>query len=295
VRVTIGLPFYNNETTLGDAIRSVFAQTFRDWELLLVNDGSTDRSVDIARSVSSSRVRLISDGVHRGLPARLNEIAQAARGEYLVRMDADDMMHPRRIELQIQFLDMNPAVDLVDTAIYALDRASQPRGKRGVEPLSMDPLAFLKSGGIIHPSVAGRTRWFRENPYDESYVRAEDRELWCRIIGRAVIGRLPQPLYLYREVFRNRGSTYSIGFRCERRVILKYGPVLIGWPRSAGLVIRSYLKSGVYRFMGILGLGNVLLRRRNIPLSSEEKLSVKAIIDGIMTTPVPSLGMPQAV
>jgi glycosyltransferase involved in cell wall biosynthesis len=294
VRVTIGVPFLNNEATLCDAIRSVFAQTFRDWELLLVDDGSTDRSLEIARSVESPRVRLVSDGLHQGLSERLNQIAQAARGKYLARMDSDDMMHPLRIEKQVRYLDTHPGLDLVDTGIYSLDEDGQPSGKRGLKPLKPDPLIFLTSGGIIHPTVTGRTRWFRENPYDGSYERAEDRELWCRIIGRASMGRVPEPLHLYREVFGHKASAYSIGFRSERKVIRKYGPALIGRPRSARLLLRSYLKAGLYRLMGSLGLCRILLCTRNLPLSEHEKRSVRAIIESIMTTSLPCAGLPTA-
>ena len=75
VSVTIGIPFYNARRTLADSVRSVFAQTHADWELLLVDDGSTDGSLDIARSITEARVRSVSDGVHRGLVYRLNQIA----------------------------------------------------------------------------------------------------------------------------------------------------------------------------------------------------------------------------
>ena len=116
MRVTIGIPFYNAKHTLADAIRSVFAQTFQDWELILADDGSTDGSAEIARMVDDPRVTVISDGMNRGLPYRLNKITELARADYIARMDADDLMHPERLTLQVQYLDANPAVDVVSTA-----------------------------------------------------------------------------------------------------------------------------------------------------------------------------------
>src|SRR3954468_15780628 len=104
-RVTIGLPFVNSGETLPNAIRSVFAQTYDDWELILCDDGSTDISLEIARSVRDARVRVLSDGKNVGLPCRLNQIAAVARGEMLARMDADDLMHPNRIAAQVALLD----------------------------------------------------------------------------------------------------------------------------------------------------------------------------------------------
>ena len=104
--VTIAIPFYNPGPAFEDAIKSVFAQTYTNWELLLVNDGSTDDSLEKALAIKDSRVQVINDGKNLGLGARLNQIAQLASGEYLARMDADDIMHPERIENKL-FLENN--------------------------------------------------------------------------------------------------------------------------------------------------------------------------------------------
>ena len=116
VSVTIGIPFLNARRYLEDAVRSVFAQTHGDWELLLIDDGSTDGSIAVVRHLDDPRVRVLGDGSNRGLCARLNQIASLAQGTYLARMDADDLMHPERIERQLKFLRANPNVDLIDTA-----------------------------------------------------------------------------------------------------------------------------------------------------------------------------------
>ena len=112
IRVTVGLPFFNARRTLEAAIRSVFAQTFPHWELLLVDDGSTDGSLEIARSVRDHRVRVFSDGKNRRLATRLNEIATEARAPLLARMDADDLMHPERLALQAAFMETHQELDL---------------------------------------------------------------------------------------------------------------------------------------------------------------------------------------
>ena len=99
--ITIGIPFYNAEVYLADAIRSIFAQTYQEWELILVDDGSTDSSLEIARSVKDSRVRVIADGVNRRLPYRLNQITAEAKYDLIGRMDADDIISPVRFEKQL--------------------------------------------------------------------------------------------------------------------------------------------------------------------------------------------------
>src|SRR5688572_8039312 len=108
--VTVGIPFLNGKRTLVDAVRSVFAQTFTDWELILMDDGSTDGSADLVRGIDDPRVRLVSDGVNRGLCDRLNQIASLAQGRYLARMDADDLMHAQRLERQVAYLNRHADV-----------------------------------------------------------------------------------------------------------------------------------------------------------------------------------------
>jgi glycosyltransferase involved in cell wall biosynthesis len=287
--VTIGISFYNTETTLAEAIRSVFAQTFEDWELLLVDDGSTDRSLDIARSVQISKVRVIADGMNRGIPVRLNQINQEAKGKYIARMDGDDMMCPQRIERQVEFLEEHLDVDLVDTGVYSIDHSGQPKGKRGVAPLDPAPLTFLKGHGLIQPALLGRSEWFRRNPYDVHFRRAEDHELWCRVLGKAVFARMKEPLFFYRESDRRSPSSYFASLYYERKALRRHGPRLVGYGLTQRLILRSYLKSIIYWVMWISGTRKFLIRKRNVPLSEEERRSVTAVIERIRKTPVPGM------
>src|SRR5512138_427624 len=102
--VSIGIPFYNPGRAFEKAVRSVFSQTHADWELILMDDGSSDGSLELARSITDPRVRVLSDGANRGLCARLNQIAREARHGLLCRMDADDVMHPDRLHRQVEEL-----------------------------------------------------------------------------------------------------------------------------------------------------------------------------------------------
>src|SRR5690606_22420882 len=118
----------NPGTAFVDAIRSVFVQTHSNWELILIDDGSTDQSLDLALKIRDSRVRVISDGKHKGLPTRLNEITASASGEYIARMDADDVMHPERLEKQVKFLLSHPSCDVVGTGVFFIDKNGTPVG-----------------------------------------------------------------------------------------------------------------------------------------------------------------------
>ena len=289
VTVTIGIPFLNARRTLADAVRSVFAQTHGDWELLLVDDGSTDGSSEVVRPLRDPRVRLLTDGAQLGLCARLNQIAATARGAYLARMDADDLMHPERIARQLEHLRANPRVDLVDTATFTVDDDLTPLGIRGEDPLDPRPEAVLRDGLLIHPTITGRTEWFRGNPYDARFVRAEDRELWVRTCTTSRFARLREPLFFYREAPAGNLANYTRTERTVRDVLRRYGPPLVGAERTRRLVMRSRLKSVAYLVGTRLGVQGRLIRRRNRPLEPAEAAEARRILTEIWRTVVPGL------
>jgi glycosyltransferase involved in cell wall biosynthesis len=289
ISVTIGIPFLNARRYLADAVRSVFAQTHEDWELILVDDGSTDGSLDVVRHLDDPRVRVLSDGTNRGLCARLNQIASLAQGSYLARMDADDLMHPERIERQLRFLRTNPNVDLIDTATYTVNDDLTPLGIRGDQPLDVNPDAVLRHGLLIHPTVMGRTAWFRDNPYDAVYVRAEDRELWCRTCTTTRFARLCEPLFFYREGLGGNLRNYLRTESTVRDILRRYGPPLVGARRTRRLVIRSWMKSLAYRVGTTLGLQGRLIQKRNRPLDVEARKEAVELLAMIQSVPVPGL------
>jgi glycosyltransferase involved in cell wall biosynthesis len=289
VSVSIGIPFLNARPYLADAVRSVFAQTHDDWELLLVDDGSSDGSVDVVRHLDDPRVRVLSDGHHRGLCARLNQIASLAEGAYLARMDADDLMHPERVERQIGFLRANPSVDVIDTATFTVDDDLTPLGIRGDHPLDPRAEVVLRNGLLIHPTVMGRVEWFRSNPYDPMYVRAEDRELWSRTCATTTFARLCEPLFFYRECPAGNLRNYLSTERTVRAVLHRYGPPLVGGRRTRLLVMRSRLKSMAYRLATALGQQDRLIRRRNRPLTAAEIREGRRILSTIRNTSVSGL------
>jgi glycosyltransferase involved in cell wall biosynthesis len=286
--VTIGIPFLNARPTLPDAVRSVLAQTFADWELLLVDDGSSDGSLDWARTIRDERITVVSDGVNRGLVARLNLIAGLARGKYLARMDADDLMHPRRLEEQVRFLEANPRVEVIDTAACTIDEHNAPIGIRGDGPLDCDVRAVLRSGLLIHPAVMGRTSWFRGNPYHARFVWAEDHELWVRTCRRSAFDRLQEPLLFYRESLAGNLGNYLRGARTVRAILRLYGPGTIGYGPTAGLIACSCLKSLTYWTLTKLGRQGRLIRARTRPLSAAESTAAGEALRVILQTRMPT-------
>ena len=195
--VTIAIPFFNAEKYLSQAIDSIIFQTYCDWELLLVDDGSTDSSVSIAEEYQKKddRIKLYTDGENKNLGFRLNEIPKLVTTEYLVRMDADDIMHPKKIEKQLDALLHYPEIDVLGTNAYSIDEDNNVVGIR----LNISKEEIIPVETFIHPTIMARTSWFLSNPYDVTAVRVEDIELWIRSKDKSKFYILTEPLFFYRE------------------------------------------------------------------------------------------------
>src|SRR5262249_6418855 len=155
---------------------------------------------------------------------------------------------------QVNFLDAHPDVDLVGTGAFTIDGCSHPRGVRGVGPLNTAPGAILRRGLFLHPTVTGRTDWFRKNRYDPSFPRSQDFELWCRVGAPSRLSSLPDPLLFYREAATGQVRNYVMSCRAARRVYRLYGPKIVGRLATTLLCLKSLIKGGVYRVGTLLGL-----------------------------------------
>src|SRR5260370_39399684 len=111
--VSIGMPVCNCESTVRAAVQSILNQTFNDWELLVIDDGSSDQTVNLVRTYVDPRIRVFADGKHEGLVARLNQAIGLSRGRYFARMDGDDISYPERLALQVEFMTQHSETDLV--------------------------------------------------------------------------------------------------------------------------------------------------------------------------------------
>lgn len=202
--VTIAIPFYNAEKHLSQTIDSVIVQSYLDWELLLIDDGSTDQSLKIAESYKDSRIRVLSDGKNKGLAARLNQVYEEAKFDYIARMDADDLMSPKRIEKQLDYLRLHPELDLVSTGVCSLDENDKVVGVRIMEEdHAINNIEQIYSGGhgIVHASILVRKSWYHRNKYTDKLKRAQDFDLWLRAFSSndLKVGYLSEPYYYYRE------------------------------------------------------------------------------------------------
>ncbi len=199
--VTIVMAMRNAERTLPACLRSLLQQTCAEWELLLLDDGSQDRSTQSAAAIGDVRIRLIEDGLHRGLPARLNQGIALARGRYVARMDADDIAYPQRLARQAAFLDANSAVDLVASRAILFDKDGAAIGLFPFPGSGHAAICARPWRGFVfpHPTWMGRTTWFRCHPYREQALKAQDQELLLRSYQDSEFAMIDEILLGYRQ------------------------------------------------------------------------------------------------
>jgi len=263
-RVTVGIPFHDEARFLDPAVRSVLAQTMGDFELLLVDDGSSDRSLEIARSLRDPRITVFSDGVRRGLGARLNEIVRRARTDLVARMDADDVSHPERLARQLELLDREPSCDAVGTDAVLVDENEEPFAIAALPDRPTSAVDALRRGSLLHATMVARRTWLVENPYDERLRRAEDRDLWCRTIGRAELRVLSEVLYVVRVRPHDASfvDEYVLAQTENRRLFLRYGPRTLGVLGTAKACLETYAKAAIMRAADRVSLVDRVVARR---------------------------------
>lgn len=280
--ITIGLPFYNNEKTLHYALSSILNQSFSDWKLILINDGSTDRSHEsIAEYIlNDPRVTYIHDKTNRGLVYRLNQIADLCDTAFLARMDADDMITSDRIEVQLRYLLDHPDVDLLDSALCSIDENNQVVGIRGMQPIHYSPVDIMLKSMLNHATIVGKTSWFKANRYDPAFVRAEDYELWCRTFSFSNFKRIEQPLYIVREGKVNV-KNYVRTMQTCRKVLRLYGPQYLSVDQLRKEIFKTYIKSFLYQTLGLFGLQDILSKKRNRSLPAHESQKMQLIVSKV--------------
>ncbi len=198
--ISIIMPLYNSAAHLSLALESILRQTFSDWELLIMDDGSTDDGLEIVRQYDDDRIKLVSDGTNRGQSYRYNQAAQLAKGEYIAIMHSDDIAREDRLEKQYHFLTKHPEIGLV---------ASKAKLMYGDNPASWlsfgidRPYDYLNiyrffNCPFIHPTAMMRASVLKGLKYDGHFFTTEDYELWTRLMEKHPIAILNEPLLSYR-------------------------------------------------------------------------------------------------
>ena len=224
-RVSVIMGIYNCEKTLDRAIQSIIGQTYTDWELILCDDASTDGTAAVARKYADqdSRIILLRNEENRKLAYSLNRCLECSRGEYIARMDADDVSLPERFEKQIAFLDGHPEYAVVACRAYVFDE----NGERGIRETEgePDPKSIFTRIPYMHPTIM-----MRKTAYDKlgGYTvakrtnKGQDADLWFRFTAAGFRGYvLGEPLYKYHESPGDlkRRTLKQAFYRCQTRII----------------------------------------------------------------------------
>ncbi len=263
-QITIGLPCFNAETTILKAVDSVIKQTYENWHLIIIDDNSSDNSIKEIKKVEDERISLYKNEKNLGLGKTLNKIIGLTTTKYFARMDADDIMHPNRLKEQIEYLDKNSDVDLLGTGIICINEHEEVLGRRCPPQIIKSAYQVFKGEIIYHPTLIGKSEWFKKNNYDETFIRSEDFELWCRTAGEANIHNLPSHLLYYREHKNNTTlKKYLLQSKISRNIILKYGIRKIGIIRTYYLFMRRVLKDFIYILFYLFGAWDKIISKRN--------------------------------
>lgn len=198
-RVTVLMAVHNGERWLSEAVQSILGQTFHDFEFLIIDDGSTDASLEIVTQFADERIRLIRNEQNCGLAASLNRGMALASGEYVARMDCDDVSLPRRLEKQVSFLDANPEIAVCGSRVRTIGRAIEEVWLYPLEP-DVIRCQLLFENALAHPSVMLRRKIFDSYrlSYDQTFPCSQDYDLWVRTARHAPLANVDDVLLFYR-------------------------------------------------------------------------------------------------
>ena len=199
-RASVVMPVYNAAQSVGRAVESVLSQSYGDFSLIIVDDGSTDESLEIIRSFADSRITVLENGENRGIEYSLNRGVKAADCEWVFRLDSDDECAPGRLDAQLEFLETHPEIWVLGSwAELLFDGGGVSLGSVPVQNGQIKARLLFHSA-FFHPAVAVRRELFEWTGYSAKYPRAEDYDLWCRLAlnPRSRFFNLPEALIRYR-------------------------------------------------------------------------------------------------
>jgi glycosyltransferase involved in cell wall biosynthesis len=234
-KVTVLMSVYNGEIYLREAIESILSQTFRDFEFIILNDGSEDDSAQIIERYCDTRIKVVENRQNLGLTRSLNRGLSMAQGEYIARMDADDISFPNRLGAQVGFLDSNPEVGVLGTGFQLIDQL----GKTGETLLFPGEHGLLRwmmcffFNPVAHPTVMMRREMVSmAGGYNEQLSTSQDFDLWRRLSELTCLSNLPE-VFLYLR--KHKGNVSSTRFQQQQENSFRISQQLISQIMQEGI------------------------------------------------------------
>ena len=206
---------------LEKSINSILNQTHKQFEFIIVNDNAPNNVKKYLNKFKKkdNRIKIIENKTNLGLAKSLNKAIQASRGEYIARMDSDDISLPQRLYTQLKFMKKNKNIDLVGSNSYIIDNNNKIINQSQL-PLKFEDIkkSIFKFNPIIHPSVFAKKKFFFKNLYNSKYKKCQDYELWMRSISTHKFLNLKSKLILYRQ-----GNKKFNDFYYALKIIIIFG------------------------------------------------------------------------
>ena len=182
-KITVLMSVYNGEKYLRQAIDSILSQTFKDFEFLIINDNSTDKTAKILQRYNDSRIKTINNKKNMGLTKSLNIGIRKAQGKYIARMDADDISLSNRLHKQFQFLENHKNIGVVGSSVYLINQSGGKIEKQSIpQKHFLIKWNYFTGSSMSHPTIMIRAKVLKVNLYNENFISAQDAELFSRLL-----------------------------------------------------------------------------------------------------------------
>lgn len=264
--VSVIIPCYNAVQTLPWTLASLLAQTYSNWECIIVDDGSTDRPIEVVETVNDDRIRFHRFDKNRGRAAARQHSLDLAQGDYLCMIDADDWIYPWKIERQVTIMEEHAELSILSTGMAIVDKVNNILSVRMSGSQSNDITAYPPLQKPLHPPFAHAPSMIRmniakETAYDLQFTIAEDMDFLLRIILKYPFGVLSDITYVYNEI-----GSYGLGkmmqsMNANHKMFSKYKQA---YPYSVYKnYVKLFLKQQIYRISFAFGVDNYLVKRRS--------------------------------
>jgi glycosyltransferase involved in cell wall biosynthesis len=252
VPITVLMAVYNGEKYLRQSVESILNQTFKNFEFLIINDGSTDKTSEVLNSFNDKRIRVINNIKNQGLTKCLHDGVTLSKGQYIARLDVDDISISNRLEIQKKYLDENPDVLVVHSMFHHIDQNNKIIKKNigNKDSINLIKWNLIWKNRLQHPTVMFRKEVLTKYKlnYNLKYKRSQDFEFWAQISRVGDIFLIPIPLILYRihdesitnKVFGNKHLTaqkeiikeniFSYGIKVDEGLIKEVA--ILSWQLS---------------------------------------------------------------